>query len=52
MKVGLCILIPGSCRGGTKPIDGAIMLGNEEIFTSTIHHVVTGNVIEPALAGS
>ena len=43
---------PGCCKGGTKPIDGAVMLGNEKIFTSTIHHVVSGNVTEPVLAGS
>ena len=52
MEVGLCILIPGCCSGGTKPIDGAIMLGDEKIVTSAIHHVVSGNVIEPVLAGS
>lgn len=28
------------------------MLGNEKIFTSTIHHVVSGSVTEPVLAGS
>lgn len=27
------------------------MLGNEKIFTSTIHHV-SGSVTEPVLAGS
>lgn len=52
MKVGLHILITGCCKGGTKPIDGAVMLGNEKIFTSAIHRVVSGNVIEPALANS
>lgn len=45
MKVGLCILIPGCCEGGTKPIDGAVMLENEKIFTYKIHHGVAGNVI-------
>ena len=28
MKVDLRILIPGCCKGGTKPIDGAVLLGN------------------------
>ena len=28
------------------------MLGNEKIFTSTIHHVVSGSVTEPVLACS
>lgn len=51
MEIELCISIPGRCKGGTKPIDGAIMLGNEKIFTSKIH-LVTENVIYPALARS
>lgn len=50
MKIELRILIPGGCKGGTKPIDGAVRLGNEEVLTSKIHHVVTGNGIYPALA--
>lgn len=50
MKSELCILIPGGCKGGTKPIDGAVMLGNEKVLTSKIHHVVTGSGIYPAVA--
>lgn len=44
MEIELCISLPGCCKGGTKPIDGAVLLGNEKIFTSEIH-VVTGNVL-------
>ena len=28
------------------------MLGNEKIFTSTVHHVLSGSVTEPVFAGS
>lgn len=52
MKTDLCILIPVCCRGGTKPIDGAILLGNEKIFTRKIHHVTYWHGIYLALASS
>lgn len=48
MKIELCVWIPGGCKGGTKPIDGAVMLGKEKY--SKIRHVVTGNGIYAALA--
>jgi hypothetical protein len=52
MIVELCILFPGYCRCGTKPIDGAIMLGTEKTFPSKIHHAVTRSIISSVLASS
>lgn len=51
MKVDLRILIPGCCKGGTKPIGGAVLLGNEKILLK-FSMLQTGNVIWPALASS
>lgn len=32
LQVKFCILLPGFCKGGTKPIDGALRLEMRKLF--------------------